>query len=237
MLRVAIVEDEADHAKRLMKYLESYAAQAGLEAHAEWFPDALSFLEKYRGGYEAVFLDIAMPHMDGMECARRLRELDENVALLFVTSMAHYAIRGYEVNAMDFLVKPVEYDEFAMKMERLCRYLQRRQPTGVAVKQKDRVRVLNVQDIVYIEIYNHELVYHTRTEALTTYGKLSTLEEDGRFSSFIRCSQSYLVNCAWVTAVGQEALTVVTGAEIPIARRKRKECMEKIAVVLGRNGW
>ena len=174
-----------------------------------------------------------MPHIDGMECARRLRKIDGDTPLVFVTSMAQYAIRGYEVNAMDFMVKPVTYDEFTLKMDKIIRYLTRYGGSVVTVKLKDEVRVLNVRDSAYIEVYNHDLKYHTRTETLETPGKLSALEEDPAYAHFVRCSQSYLVNCAFITAIGQESLTV-DGSAIPIARRKRKECMEKIAQVLGR---
>ena len=233
MYRIAIVEDDPAYAEQLMGYCQRYAQERAAPMQAICFSDGLAFLDDFRGEMDAVFMDIAMPHMDGMECARRLRKIDGDTPLVFVTSMAQYAIRGYEVNAMDFMVKPVTYDEFTLKMDKIIRYLVRYGGNVVTVKLKDEVRVLNVRDITYIEVYNHCLKYHTRTETQETLGKLSALEEDPAYAHFVRCSQSYLVNCAFITAISQETL-IVDGNVIPIARRKRKECMEKIAQVLGR---
>ena len=235
MYRIVIVEDDSAYMEQMKEYCQRYAQERGVPLQTLCFRDGMEFLDEFRGGMDAVFMDIAMPHMDGMECARRLRRIDGDTPLVFVTSMAQYAIRGYEVNAMDFMVKPVTYDEFTLKMDKIIRYLKRYGGNAVTVKQKDEVRVLNVRDITFIEVYNHCLQYHTRAETLETPGKLSALEEDPAYAHFVRCSQSYLVNCAFITAIGQETLTV-NGSAIPIARRKRKECMEKIAQVLGRGG-
>ena len=235
MYRIAIVEDDRAYMEQIKEYCQRYARERGVPMQTLCFFDGLEFLDAFRGGMDAVFMDIAMPHMNGMECARRLRSIDDATPLIFVTSMAQYAIRGYEVNAMDFIIKPVEYDEFTVKMDKIIRYLRRYGGNVITVKTKDEVRVLNVRDVTFIEIYTHNLKYHTRTETLETLGKLSALEEDPAFSHFVRCSQSYLVNCAYITAIGQETMTV-DGNAVPIARRKRKECMEKIAQVLGRGG-
>ena len=233
MYQIAIVEDDGAYAEQLPQYCQRYAREKNVPLQTHHFSDGLQFLDAFRGGMDAVFMDIAMPHMDGMECARRFRQADDATPLMFATTMAQYAIRGYEVNAMDFIVKPVEYDEFTVKMDKILRYLKRYGGHMVTVKQKDEIRVLNARDVTYIEIYNHNLLFHTRTETLQTLGKLSALEEDPAFSHFVRCSQSFLVNCAYITAISQETLTV-EGIAIPIARRKRRECMEKIAQVLGR---
>lgn len=235
MIRIAIIEDEEIHAKRLHNFCQQYAQESGEEIQAALFENGISFLEMYPGNFDAVFMDIAMPHMDGMECARRLRKLDETVPLIFVTSMAQYAIKGYEVAAMDFMVKPIEYDEFALKMEKIQYILVHRGSAVISVGQKNQTRVLRIQDITYVEIFNHDLLFHTRTEVLETYGKLSSLEDDARFSGFVRCSQSHFVNCSYISAFGRESLTI-NGEQIPIARRKKKACMEKIAAVLGRSG-
>ncbi len=235
MIRIAIIEDEEIHAKRLHNFCQQYAQESGEKIQAALFENGISFLEMYPGNFDAVFMDIAMPHMDGMECAQRLRKLDETVPLIFVTNMAQYAIKGYEVAAMDFMVKPIEYDEFALKMEKIQYILVHRGGAVVSVRQKNQTRMLKIQDITYVEIFNHDLLFHTRAEVLGTYGKLSSLEDDARFSGFVRCSQSHFVNCSYISAIGRESL-LVNGEQIPIARRKKKACMEKIAAVLGRSG-
>ncbi len=232
MLRIAVVEDEANAAQTIIRYCRMYASEKNLEISAAACGNPVDFLEKYRGEYDAVFMDIMMPLMDGMECARRLRELDENVILCFVTSMAQYAIRGYEVGAFDFILKPVSYAEFHMKLDRIARILNKRMESTVLISTRNAVLNLSVRELAYVEVYNHMLVYHTRTEKYEAYGKLSELEADERFSRFIRITPSHLVNCDRISSLGDDFL-IVNGERLPVARRRRKECMEKMAALLG----
>ena len=125
MIRIAMVEDEEEYAKTIRRYCSRYSAEKHADIELVWHDNPVAFLEGYRGDCDVVFMDVVMPLMDGMTCARRLREKDGSVLLCFITSMAQYAIHGYEVGALDYVVKPIAYEEFAMKMDRLVRLLER----------------------------------------------------------------------------------------------------------------
>ena len=112
MINVAIVDDDEKVADMLRSYLERFSKENDIEFQAESFGCAVDFLSAFTDRYDIVFLDIELPDMNGIDAARKMREIDGTVALIFVTNMRQYAINGYEVNADDFIVKPVPYFDF-----------------------------------------------------------------------------------------------------------------------------
>lgn len=232
MLRIAVVEDEKEAAQTVVRYCQNYSSMRQEEIETDWFNSPVAFLNQYRGGYDLILMDILMPEMNGMECARQLRRQDENVMLCFVTNMARYAIQGYEVGAVDFIIKPVSFEEFTMKLDRMRRLLRRQVSESIMINVQNRIVKFDLQDLYFVEVYNHNLVYHTRQGDFEIYGKLSALEEDNRFNRFVRVSQSHLVNCAHVSTVLEDCL-IVHDVRVPISRRRRKACLEKMASVIG----
>lgn len=91
MTRIAIVEDEAAVREQLAGYVQRYTRQYGTQFEVTMFTDGVEILEDYRPVYDIIFLDVEMQHLDGMETARRIRELDSDVLLIFITNMAQYA--------------------------------------------------------------------------------------------------------------------------------------------------
>ena len=126
MIRVAIVEDEAEIREQLMGYVQRYTRQYGTAFEVKTFADGLEILEDYRPAYDLILLDIEMKHLDGMETARRIRELDPEVMLVFITNMAQYAIKGYAVGALDYVLKPVPYFAFSQQLRKAEEQLRRR---------------------------------------------------------------------------------------------------------------
>lgn len=232
MPKVIIVEDEESHSKALVRLCSRYQQERGVELDTAVYDNPAVFLQKYHGDADMVLLDILMPQMNGMECARRLRKRDENVLLCFVTSMAQYAIQGYEVGAVDFILKPVNYDEFSLKMDRMLRILRKQSFATVLVSTRSEMKKIDLRDLAYVEVFNHSLIYHTTGGDFEAYGKLSSLEEDPRFHRFVRISPSHLVNCAMITSVQDDSL-LLNDIRLPISRRRRKECMEKMAAIFG----
>lgn len=232
MPRVVIVEDEENYSRALVRLCSKYQQEHGVEISTEVYDNPAVFLQKYRGDADVILLDILMPQMNGMECARRLRKRDENVLLCFVTSMAQYAIQGYEVGAVDFILKPVSYDEFSLKMNRILRILRKQSSATVMISTRSEMKKIDLRDLRYVEVFNHSLIYHTTEGDFEAYGKLSSLEEDERFHRFVRTSPSHLVNCSMITSVQDDSLFLGT-TQLPISRRRRKECLEKMAGIFG----
>ena len=118
MLNIAIVEDEKEMSNCLRDYLIKFFNEENISIDVSIFDNGNIFLEKYKLNYNLIFLDIKMPSIDGMEVAQKIRKIDKNVMIIFVTSLAQYAIKGYEVNAFDYILKPIDYYNFKLKMSR-----------------------------------------------------------------------------------------------------------------------
>lgn len=121
MFHIAIVEDSRLDRSLLCEYIERYAKENGEICKISEYENAVNFLTGYKPVFDAVFLDIQMPYMDGMQAAKKLRELDPEVALVFITNMSNFAVHGYSVNAVDFVVKPVVYLNFAAMFAKVLR--------------------------------------------------------------------------------------------------------------------
>ena len=161
MYHIAIVEDEKDFSAQLVEYLEQYKKEHGVELQVSVFPDGESILKDYQPLYDAVFLDIQLPGIDGMQTAEVIRGMDEEVVLMFITNMAQYAISGYAVEALDFVMKPVDYYMFAIKVGRVLKRVQKkeRQQHTIVLNLSGGLKKLDAKQIYFIEIQNRMLHY------------------------------------------------------------------------------
>lgn len=232
MVRIAVVEDDSVSAELLVKYLHRYEREKETQFEISFYTDGMNFISDYQADLDIIFMDIEMPYMDGMTAARKLREMDESVCLIFVTNMAKYAIKGYEVAALDFMVKPVKYFNFTMKLERALRQRKNNQRAEVKLPIEEGKRRLTVSDILYVEVSNHTLIYHTTEGKVQLRGTITGAEAELGEKNFARSSNSFLINLAKVTAVGKNFVKVGS-EELSLSRSKKEDFMKKLTNFLG----
>ena len=231
MIRVAIVEDEAAVRDQLMGYVQRYMRQYDAQIEVTMFTDGVEILEEYRPVYDIIFLDVEMQHLDGMETASRIRALDSDVLLIFITNMAQYAIRGYEVDALDF----VPYFAFSQQLQKAAGQLARRARRYLAVPVDGGMRRLDEASVYYIESEGHRIHFYTEDGDFSAPGALKAWEEKLEPHGFARCNSGYLVNLAYVSSVQMN--TVQVGPhQLQVSRPRRKAFLEALADYIGENG-
>lgn len=233
-MTIAIVDDELSEAITLKAMTEEALALQRETADIRVFCDAEAFVRGYAGQTDLILLDIQMPGIDGMTCAERIRERDANVLLIFVTSMIQYAVQGYRVDAMDYIVKPVTPPLLEHALSRALRRLRRQAPHMLTVKAADGLRSLPVESILYAEAVNHRVVLHTETEAIPCAQTLLSLEETLLQNGFFRCHSAFVVSLSRVERVSGNDL-FVAGKALPISKHRRKDFMQALSAQWGKS--
>lgn len=232
MIRIAIVEDEEACRSRLQENIRRFGEDQGIGFEVTAFPDGLDIAENYNPVWDIIFMDIKMKHMDGMRAARSIRKHDPAVIIIFITTMAQCAIEGYEVDALDFILKPLTYAQFSLKMCKAINMLHKREKKYLFLPVEDGKERVSADDILFIEVKNHNLHIVTWKHTYVMRCSLQEMEKELEQCSFVRCSHSYLVNLSNVAGVGKETVTVGT-YELPVSRPKKKLFLQALSDYLG----
>lgn len=235
MLKIAVVEDQTEVRESLCQFIRQYAGEQGLQAEVEPFADGAVIAEGYQPGYDIIFLDVEMPRLGGFGAAERIRAVDPDVVLVFVTNMAQYAIKGYAVGALDYVLKPVPYFAFSQQLQKAAGQLARRARRYLAVPVDGGMRRLDEASVYYIESEGHRIHFYTEDGDFSAPGALKAWEEKLEPHGFARCNSGYLVNLAYVSSVQMN--TVQVGPhQLQVSRPRRKAFLEALADYIGENG-
>jgi DNA-binding LytR/AlgR family response regulator len=230
---VGVVDDEAVGRDRILEHLRHYGDEHDVVFSIRTFADGRDIVNSYHADYDIIFLDIQMPHLDGLEAARRIRRVDADVVIVFITNMVQYAVRGYEVDALSYLVKPVPYLAFAKEMGRGIARAQRAADDSFVIAADGQVTRLPINDIVYIESIRHRIILHTAAGTHSLTGTLKALEADLAPRGFYRSNNCYLVNLRHVTAVDQTTCTLLDGVCLQVSRPRRRGFLDALTDYLG----
>lgn len=232
---VAVVEDDAAYAALIGDYFARYQAGHEEKFEIKTYRDGLDFLQSYLPGTDIVMMDIDMPHINGMDAARRLRAADKLVSIIFVTNLARFAVEGYEVDACGFLVKPVSYPSFCMQLERTLRRIGMREEGDVVIKSKGAIYKIAVNSVYYIEVSGMELMFHTAEGVIRARGSLNRYEKQLAPYNFAAANSCYLVNLRHVDHIKKDMVSV-NGEELKISRGKKKSFTDALTDYLGSGG-
>lgn len=229
-MTICYCEDEAAQAKAFAIKIDQWAKNKNMKVHTDLFESAEEYLFKAeQNTYDVIFLDISMKGQNGMELARKIREKEKDVILVFVTSDASYVFDGYEVGAYRYLMKPVE----EKKLWEILDYARAQKGTEeenyILVKKDSQSVRVNVNEILYIEAQKHYVnLFLDSGECVIVKTGFSELLQSVQEKSkeFITMHRSYAVNIGKVARIGRTECTLSDGSVISVSRSFYKEVNE-----------
>lgn len=233
-VNVAIVEDELGYADELQDYLKRYGREIGERFDVTVYTDGEDIVDDYRSGmHDIILMDIEMKSMDGMTAAERIRETDDDVVIMFITNMAQYAIRGYQVDALDYVLKPISYFAFTQRLGRAMERMRRREEKYVMITSKNGTSRVPLSSIQWIESSGHRLTYHTTVGPYeSTTQSMKDVEAQLSADGFFRCNKGYLINLAHVQSV-ENGYAMVGFDRVAVSRSKQRELLDALSAYFG----
>lgn len=232
MFRIAVVEDDPGYRDKLKGYIADFQQECGEAFQLTAFSDGLEIVENYSAAYDVILMDIEMKHLDGMAAAKRIRTMDKNVTIIFITNSAQFALQGYEVEALSYILKPISYFAFSQEIKKAVKRVKERSSFFLHVPQKDGMVRLDVSKLCYVESVGHNVIYHMETGEVVNRETLKSVEQKLVGQHFSRCNNGSLVNLAYVEKVDRDQV-IVAGQALQISRPRRKGFMEDLAAYVG----
>ena len=232
MLRIGICDDSADARVALRAALERALERRRSGADTSFFEFSsgeglLRWLGSHAGELDLVFLDIEMGELNGMEPARRLREADEGLLLVFVTGYTDYVFDGYSVGALGYLMKPPKPDQLDGVLDRAAEARLREGDQAFLCRSGETLYRIPKKTILYFASDRRQVTCVSAARTYTFYGKLDDVERDVG-ESFVRVHQRYLVRTAAVERM-EGSQVFVGGEALPVSRACRSAALAALA--------
>lgn len=221
VIRIAVVDDEKIQVELLEKYLQNWAQKKDIKAIVESFYNAESFEFSWSMDkkYDILLLDIQMSGLNGIELAKKIRKEDNIINIIFITAVTDYIQEGYDVSAINYLIKPVREQKLYECLDRAVCKISKEEKTILINEDGEIIRITQ-SHIVYIEAFAHSIDVNTMEKSYATRKSISMIEKELDECIFIRCHRSYIVGLRYIKRIGTNQLELDNGKVIPISRRQ-----------------
>ncbi len=227
MVKIAVVEDDELFVSQITQYLKDFQAEKKEHFDIKVFRDGDGILAEYKSQYDIILMDIQMQFVDGMSAAEEIRRVDSKVIIMFITNVSQYAIRGYEVGALDYILKPISYFTFSQKLQKALARVEKKKDQFVTISIKGGMQRIEVGDIYYIESEGHYLIYHTVKGDFVSSGTMKSAEENLNGLHFSRGNKGYLINLEHVEGI-RDKCAVVNGKMLLLSRARMNPFMQEL---------
>lgn len=233
MIHIAICDDEQEFVCNLLNLMKQYASQTGEEIRVTTYSDGLELIEKYDPTIDLIFLDIQMKLVNGLRAAEQIRKLDTSVGIIFLTTMTQHVLSGYQYQAINYIIKPMQYVRLKSELDKFIQQKRREQAPAILIFNDTGKYKILLNDLHYIETFNRNLLFHTAQENIICYRSMKEIEQELREQGFARAHTSYIINLFYVKGVKKLEIELVTGERLPISQPKRKQFMEQLTEYWG----
>lgn len=230
MLLVSIIDPSKEDVTRLSALIEHYFRRSSTAYVQRVYQSGMEFVRSAENS-DIVFLETNLEKLDGLETARIIRKLGSEAQLIFVARGAEMAIHGYSVDALDYLLKPVEPADVERALDKAVRRLSSRSCAYLALKLPNGTASVSTNDITYVEVFDHNLVYHTTGGDYTVRGRLGDVYEQLDHDYFLACNRSFIVNLRYVTEICTDHV-ILNGTKISVSKSHRKEIQSRFSAFM-----
>ncbi len=230
MLHVAICDDESFFIDHLTGLLNRYADETGQNIKVSAYHDGMELIEKYDPSIDLIFLDIQMRLLNGLQTAERIRQMDEKVSLIFLTTLSQYGLEGYKYQASNYIIKPIQYIRLKAEINQWLKLHRKENDPSIVISNDTGRYKVSLNSLSYVETCGRKLLLHTEQGDIICHKSMKEMESELWSKGFARCHASYLVNLHYVKNANGKDLQVqlITDETLPISQPKRKAFMEKL---------
>lgn len=220
-INIAIIDDEKVQAELLEKYVKNWTCKKNISVKAENFYSAESFEFNWSMDkkYNIILLDIQMKGENGIELAKKIRKQDENLNIIFTTAITDYIGEGYDVSALNYLIKPIKEDKLYECLNKAVLKIPKIDKS-ILLEIDGGTERLYQDDLIYIEAFTHFIEISTVNNKYTVRKNISAIEKELDGNIFVRCHRSYIVGLRYIKKIGSSELELDNGHVIPVSRRQ-----------------
>ena len=231
-MNIAVIDDSIDEARQLAGFISAYCSDTHTCQQTTIFNTAADFLRCWqRGSFDLIFIDIFLRNeTSGIRIAERVRRDDDSCTIVFTTSSTDFALKGYEVRALDYMLKPLRYGKFCQTMDYFRSVSQRKRSHYIEVKESRIMVKLPVDDILYTDYSNHYIQIHLQDRLVRTYMRFHDFSSLLLcYPQFICCYRNCIINMDKVTSLEKAEFVLNTGEHLPITRTLRPQIHQHYA--------
>ena len=231
MIKVAFCDDEPVILEQITALLEKYKEQRCRDMEYAAFRSPLELLAEMENGLhpDVLLLDVIMPGESGISAAREIRQFDNDVKIIFLTSSAEFAVQSYTVGAYYYQLKPIRQEDFFRLMDSACAACSKEQTHSLILRSKSGIVRVELEKLVYCEVMGRTLTFHLNSGVvLESMGRLDDLcDQLMPYPNFLRSHRSFLINMEYIANIAARSITMQDGAEVPLPHGKYSETKDR----------